>query len=289
VGLVEALRRAAGVVRWHEPVGGLDRDRLVAAVLVGGGALATMLVSGATLAGSDRADTFAYGRYLDPYTIPLVVLALATLAVRSRDVLLAAGVVVAVCTALVWLNADLVGRPGTRLMVMGTDLWWRLADGALVPALLAGSAVALVGLAGWVVGTRWPEARLAVLALTAPVIGAATVSSHLHLRAVGEVSAGQATAAAAVRDLGDAAPDCLAHDTTNVATYVMWLYRMQLPATEHRRVDLAAGEEPCSHLVVAHERDSVPANCPHAVLVADEPAGSWALWDLPPGVCTQMP
>jgi hypothetical protein len=286
IGLVEAVRRSLGVLRWREPVHGLERDRLATAVLVGAGAVATTLIAGASLAGSDRADTFAYGRYLDPYTIALVVVALATLAMLNSDVIATSFVVVLAATALVWLSADLVARPGTRVMVMGTDLWWRLSEGALIPALLAGSAVALMGLVGWLAAARWPDMATSVLAFAGLVALASTVTSHLHLASVGEVSAGQATASAVVRDLGDAAPACLAHDTTSVPSYVMWLYRMQLPATVHERVDLSGGGTPCSPLVVAHERESVVAECPDALLLADEPMGSWALYEVPAGTCT---
>ena len=288
IGLVEALRRSLGVLRWRQPATGLERDQLAAAVLIGAGAVATMLIAGASLAGSDRADTFAYGRYLDPYTVALAVLAVATLAVMNRDVLTVSFTVVLAATALVWLSADLVARPGTRIMVMGTDLWWRLSDGSLVPALLAGSAVALVGITGWLLAGRWPHALIGVVAFAGAFALASTVTTHQHLANVGRVSAGQATAAELVRDLGDEAPPCLAHDTTGVAVYVLWLYRMQLPGTEHLRVDLAAGGVPCSSLVIAHERDSTLATCPDAVLLAGEPMGSWGLWDVPPGTCTPV-
>ncbi len=289
VGLLDALRRSGRLLRWRDPLDALERDRLVAAVLIGGGALATALVAAASLGGSDRADTFAYGRYLDPYTVALVVLALATPALSSRRLLLIAGAIVAGATAVVWWKADLVARPGMRVMVLGTDLWWRLSDGELVPALLAGCAVALLGLAGWALAGHVPPARAAMVALTALALGASTLSGHLHLRAVGEVSAGQATAAQVLRGMGERAPACLAHDRTGVPTYVLWLYRMQLPATEHRRVDLAAGESPCSNLVVAHERDSLLATCPAAHLIQGEPAGSWALWELAEGACAAVP
>lgn len=280
VGLVEAVRRSVGVLRWREPAVGPERERLAAAVLVGGGAVATLLIAGASLAGSDRADTLAYGRYLDPYTIALVVLALGTLAVRNLDVLATAGVVVVAATALVWSSAGIVARPANRVMVMGTDLWWRLADGELLPALLAGSVMAVLGLVGWFAATRQPGLALPVLALSGLLAVASTVSVHQHLREVGEVSAGQATAAGLVRAMEDGAPGCLAHDTTGVPGYVMWLYRMQLPDLEHRRVDLSAGGVPCSSLVIAHEQESVLARCPEATLLAGEPMGGWALWEV---------
>lgn len=80
--------------------------------------------------------------------------------------------------------------------------------------------------------------------------------------------------------MGSDAPRCLAHDRAHVSTYVMWLYRMQLPDIEHRRVDLAAGEEPCSHLVVGHTALGILAACDDATLLASEPKGTWGLWQI---------
>jgi hypothetical protein len=285
VGLVEAVRRSVGGLRREPPAPGLERATVAVGVLLGAGAIGTLLVAGASLAGSDRADTFAYGRYLDPYTVALAVLALATLAVRNRHVVGSALMVVAAATALVWLSADLVARPATRIMVMGTDQWWRLSDGRLVPALLAGFAVAALGLAGWLAAERWPGATAAPVALGLLLAVTATATSQDHLARVGEVSAGQATAAAVVRAMGDDTPDCLAHDRTEVATYVLWLYRMQLPDLDHQRVDLSAGEAPCSSLVVAHLTESTLAGCPDASVLATEPKGTWGLWEVPTGAC----
>jgi hypothetical protein len=285
IGLVEAIRRGVEALTRGFDLTGVDRERLAAAVVVGGGAVLTVLVAGASLSGSDRADTLAYGRYADPYTVALAVLALATLAVLRRRVVTSAVVILVAAGALVWIDSGVVARPATRIMVAGTDIWWRLSDGRLLPALAATVLVALAGSGLWLLAHRSPRAAVAAIALAGVVMAASTVTSHQHLAAVGRVSAGQATAAAVVRDLGDAAPTCLAHDTTEVATYVMWLYRMQLPATEHRRVDLSAGEQPCSPLVIAHVRESVLAACPDALLLAEEPRGNWGLWEVPAGTC----
>jgi hypothetical protein len=285
IGLVDAVRRGAHAVAQRFAIAGLDRDRLAASAVIGGGAAITIVVAGASLAGSDRADTLAYGRYADPYTVALAVFALSTLAVARRRVLAAAAVVLVAASTMVWLEAGAVARPATRLMVAGTDVWWRLSGGRLLPALLATTLVVAAGIGLWSLRDRVPRAAPVALALAFGVMAASTVTSHLHLAGVGRVSAGQATAASVVRDLGDAAPGCLGHDRTGVASYVMWLYRWQLPATEHRRVDLSAGEEPCSPLVIAHVTDSVLAGCPDAILVADEPRGDWGLWEVPPGTC----
>ena len=286
VGLFETARRLLTGARREPLAAGLERDRLVASVVIGAGAVGTMLIAGASLAGSDRADTFAYGRYLDAYTVALAALALATLAVRHRQVVTSALIVVAAATALVWTSADLVGRPGMRIMVMGTDPWWRWSEGRLLPALFAGSAVAVVGLVGWLAVERRPQLVALPLGLALALGLGATVTSQDHLSTVGFISSGQATAAAVVSERGHDVPSCLAHDRTEIASYVMWLYRMQLPDIEHRRVDLAAGEAPCSTLVIAHTTSSTLATCPAATLLADEPRGSWGLWEVPDGACT---
>src|SRR5690606_13611476 len=119
---------------------------------------------------------------------------------------------------------------------------WRWSDGRLLPALFAGSAVATLGLLGWLAARQVRTGAIAPLTIAAGLMFTATFTSQQHLRNVGEVSANQATAAGVVRALGSDAPRCLAHDRAHVSTYVMWLYRMQLPDIEHRRVDLAAGE-----------------------------------------------
>lgn len=285
IGLFETARRLLTGLR-REPIApGIERERLAAAVLIGAGAVGTLMIAGASLAGSDRADTFAYGRYLDAYTVALAALALGTMAVHNREVVASALIVVVAATALVWTSADLVGRPGMRLMVMGTDPWWQWSDGDLLPALFAGSTVATLGLIGWMVAERWPRVLALPLVLALGLGVVATVTSHDHLASVGFVSSGQATTAEVVEAMGDDAPDCLAHDRTDVATYVMWLYRMQLPDIEHRRVDLSEGEVPCSNLVVAHATASALATCDDAILLAEEPRGSWGIWEVPPGTC----
>jgi hypothetical protein len=145
--------------------------------------------------------------------------------------------------------------------------------------------MAVIGLVGWLVVERRHELLALPLGLALVLSVGATVTTQDHLSTVGFISSGQATAASVVAERGDDAPPCLAHDRTEVASYVMWLYRMQLPALEHRRVDLAAGEAPCSELVIAHTTASVLAACDEATLLADEPRGSWGLWAVPAGSC----
>ena len=47
------------------------------------GAVGSVLVGGWTLTGSDRADAVLYGRYLDPWAVPLAIVALGWMATRS--------------------------------------------------------------------------------------------------------------------------------------------------------------------------------------------------------------
>ncbi|MBK5223921.1 MAG: hypothetical protein JJE52_13830 [Acidimicrobiia bacterium] len=243
-----------------------------------------LLGSGASLAGSDRADTFAYGRYLDPYAIALVVFAMGSGAFRRRRELAVALASVVAAGALVAVTVEGDLRAPLRIMVLATDPLWQLADGRLV-----GVALGVAVLSGVVIGCAWVAARasgtasrVATAMVVVIVLGlamTATVTGQRHVAAVGEVAAGQATGAAVVAAESSGAM-CLAHDRGGVPSYALWLYRLALPDLEHRRVSLADGDRPCSPLVVASTRADHRPGCAEAELLVDEPQGSWGVWDL---------
>ena len=106
-----------------------------------------------------------------------------------------------------------------------------------------------------------------------------TPLNHTHLAEVGEIAAGQASTAAFVPET----VSCLAHDVATTKPYTPSLYQLTLPHIQHRRVDLAAGEQPCSAYLIAGF--DVPDKCPNARLVAKEIRGQWGLWYNPDEEC----
>ena len=294
----------------------------VVAVFVSVGALAVVLLGGWTLVGSDRVDTVLYGRYVDPWAVPLAVVALAWISTqRSRR---HSHVLITTTVLTLAAYAAVLGAPGMfdgeprRIMTLSLSSAWSLTDGRLgavttaaVVLTLAGVLLAAVVLnrASAGISARVPEgpgvavpstagvcdehsgrqrARLLVggtLVAAVLVLGTvSTVSNHRHLADVGAIARDQVTAAAEVADIvGAGGLSCLAHDRARVPEYALWLYRMELPSITHERVSLSSGEAPCSAFVIAH--DDLVERCTNARHLVDEPAGAWALWYLPAREC----
>lgn len=286
------------------------------------GAFGAVLLGGWTLTGSTRADTLLYGRYVDPWAVPLVVLTLARLATRQRTTPSASSLLAVSAAVAVAACAVVVGVAGSyedaarRIMTLSFTPAWTGLDGRLGAVAVAALVATLLGvlLAALALrrhpptgedgtsppptsdtdrrGARWHTtnaANIATGALVAAVLvlgAAATVSNHRHLADVGAVARGQVTAAPTVAlAVEHDGLNCLAHDRTSVPDYALWLYRLELPHIAHERVRLATGGTPCSELVIAH--DDLALRCTNARHLIDEPAGKWALWHLPGGTCTR--
>ena len=281
------------------------------------GAVGAVLVGGWTLTGSDRADAVLYGRYLDPWAVPLAIVALGWLATRSgrrrpdsRVLAVSAAVSLVACAVVVGTAGSYDAAP-RRIMTLSFSPAWVWLDERLSLVAVAALGVTLVGVLAAAAVVRCggvardhvaappPEsaesgkpprrylASGAAVALVAAAVGlgaAATVLNHRHLADVGAVARNQVTAAHAVADAADFANlDCLAHDRTSMPDYALWLYRMEVPEIAHERVHLSDGSTSCSELVVAD--DDLAQRCTNARRLVDEPAASWALWHLPGRMC----
>lgn len=303
-----------------------DSSTWSVATFLSTGATGVVLIGGLALAGSDRADVFAYGRYVAPWAVPLVAVGLAALAElasgrrdaersligrpfverrRRRPSTLVAAAVgfggVMVGVALVFAP-DAALRPALGVMTLSTGALWMVAgsanvDGVVVAAaVLVGVSLTLVFFAtGWRAAPtkarrlgrasetgatreahggsadRLLRAGSAVLAITlAAVLTVLTlVRNYDELGEAAEVAAAEMSAARHVRDhlaqldvahasaSSDELPGhlCVAHDRSgiggDVAAYVTWLYRFELSEFEHRFVDISAGEQTCSAVVIA--------------------------------------
>ncbi|WP_419842761.1 hypothetical protein [Candidatus Poriferisodalis sp.] len=260
------------------------------------GALAVVLLGGWTLTGSNRADALLYGRYVDPWAVPLSATALAWLGTWRRSCrpasVLSASTATAVlaCVVIVGVSAG-YDAPARRIMTLSFSPWWSWLGGRLGAVAIAALCVAVGGivLAATVSRSRGQSAGggLVLGTLVAAVLAVsavATVSNHRGLADIGAVARGQVTAAAIVSEAVAAdGLSCLAHDETSVPDYALWLYRLEVPQIRHERVRLRAGARACSELVIAH--DSLAGRCTNARRLIDEPAASWSLWQLPERTC----
>ncbi len=298
-------------------------DPLTAALLcLALGAIGAVMLGGWTLTGSARADALLYGRYVDPWAVPLVAVTLAQLASRRRSRPNASSLLGASAAVAVIACAVVVGSAGgydaapRRIMTLSFSPAWTLFDERLGAVAVAALVVALLGVVLAAVALRGrapvghgeivasapaptsgaatdaarvdaasvPGVAMGALVTVVLVLGAvATVSNHRHLADVGAVARDQVVAAGTVADAVDDGLTCLAHDRASVPEYALWLYRLELPEIDHERVELDDGDRLCSELVVAH--DDLAQRCTNARRLVDEPAASWALWHLPERTC----
>lgn len=363
IGLVAGLGLAMGLVRRRrerdldEPrasalptdgsrpsrASGFTEPIAAALVCLAIGAFGAVLLGGWTLTGSARADALLYGRYVDPWAVPLAVVALAWLAARpttprggsatsgigaspgpaafprsplpsSGSAVLgtAAAVAVVTCAVVVGVAGGYDAAP-RRIMTLSLSPAWAWLDERLSAVAVAALVLTLLGvlLAAAALRRRVelgedetspppisdmdrrdtrprtakiPDVALIALVAAVLVLGAvATVSNHRHLADVGAVARDQVVSAGTVSEAVDDGLTCLAHDRSSVPEYALWLYRLELPEITHERVQLEAGDRPCSELVIAH--DDLAQRCTNARHLVDEPAASWALWHLPERTC----
>ncbi|WP_419837786.1 hypothetical protein [Candidatus Poriferisodalis sp.] len=134
--------------------GGSQRgDPLAAtALFVALGAVGAVLVGGWTLTGSDRADAVLYGRYLDPWAVPLAIVALGWLATRSarqrrdsRVLAVSAAVPLVACAVVVGTASSYDASP-RRIMTLSFSPAWIWLDERLALVAAAALGVTLVGL-----------------------------------------------------------------------------------------------------------------------------------------------
>ncbi len=157
-------------------------------------------------------------------------------------------------------------------MTLELGIFWYGLNENLNAILLA---VALVGCVSILGLRRGPLLPLVILGLIAVP---STWVDHQHLHNVGQISQDQVTAAKALPE----ATTCLAHDSSS-KHYAMWLYRLELPAVQHQRLDLRAGATPCGGYVIA-DIDALKS-CEGAQMIIQEPRASWGLWQYPSEGC----
>ncbi len=319
IGLVAGLRLA--LERFWRQQETRSPDALTAGLMcVAFGALGALAAGSWTLTGSERADVLLYGRYVDPWAVPLAVLALAWLTTRhsghsghstqhstrhsscrrTSAVLGTSAVAALISCVLVVVAADGYDAAPRRIMTLSFSPAWVWLNERLTAVAFAAFVFTLVGVLLAAVALRhkrvpMPRAVKAPYVATGMLVAAvltlsaaATVSNHRHLADVGDVAREQVTAALSVTgavDAGavDAGLACLAHDQMLVPEYALWLYRLELPQISHERVRLETGDRPCSELVIAD--DDLTQRCANARHLVDEPAASWALWHLPERTC----
>lgn len=245
-----------------------------AAVFFGISAVGVLLMGGLALAGSDRVDTLLYSRYIGPWAIPLVVVAVATASTRmiSRRSIYLSLSLICLAAISVLASAHLVAGTPRTIMTLDMSALWSLADGRLVVTALAAAAISSLSL--MTVRKNLIVAPILLVSLAVPSL----LIAHQNLHGVGEIADGQAATSELVPDY----VGCLAHDVST-KSYAMWLYRLELPDIDHRRVDITSGEQPCGPYVVAER--SAFADCNGAQLVGVEPRASWGLWEYPSQGC----
>lgn len=238
-------------------------------------ALGMLILGGWVLAGSARIDTIMYGRYIGPWAVPLTVVGLAAVcrgAMNRRTMLwVLIPTAIAVVTTVA-ASSQVTGKP-RQIMTLSLGSVWRMFDERLVWVALAGLAITLLAVTAAQRGPLTPAALFVLIAVSS------TAVNHYHLHEVGQIADGQVTTAALVPD----GIVCLAHDSST-KSYAMWLYRLQLPNIDHRRVDLTTGGLPCGPYVVAGSE--ALNDCPTAELVGIEPRANWGLWRYPRQACS---
>ncbi|MDP6862716.1 MAG: hypothetical protein QGH80_03430 [Acidimicrobiales bacterium] len=238
-------------------------------------AIGMLLLGGWVLTGSARIDTLMYGRYMGPWVVPLTVIGIVAVAQRtigSRAQIFAVLLTVAGVITAISASGD-QSFEARRIMTLSQSSLWATFDMRLVPVAVAAGVIAILGI------TSIRHGPLIPLALVVMIAASSTVVNHVHLRGVGRIADGQTTTAVLVPD----DVPCLAHDIST-KHYALWLYRLELPEKHHRRVNLAAGEEPCGNYVIA-ATDALN-DCGDATLLAAEPAATWGLWRYPSAGCT---
>ena len=251
-----------------------------AATFLSVSSIGMLLLGGWVTAGSERNDTLLYGRYIDPWVVPLALLGIVALIQLRRHLPRLSILVVAssAAAAVILSFAHHVTIPGRRIMTSSLGIFWSWSDGQIRPALLWSLSAGVLGLLLMCIRRR--DALFIAASLLLLIASASTVSNHRYLAEVGRVAEGQAESIASLPlDVS-----CLGHDTESTKSYALWLYRLRAPSVEHQRLKVADGELPCQGYVIAG--DEVVNHCLGAVQIARESRAAWGLWRYPVAGCS---
>jgi len=242
--------------------------------------LAGMLIlGGLVLAGSNSSDTLLYGRYVDIWSLPLLIVGLQTpfKMVSCRWPLRLLMLYGVITFLVLWGASSSTVFAGRRIMTLSLGGLWDIFNGEFVGVALAALVVTIFPLLCFIISPSRGK-KVAVLLVFALGISA-TISNHQHLAEVGRISAGQTKTAALV----GGQETCLTHDSSSTKPYAVWLYRLQLPELHHTRLDASQVAQWCGLYIIAS--DSVAVNCAGIQLVAMEERADWGLWLHPEQGC----
>jgi hypothetical protein len=271
IGLVIGIMALVNVCRRH--------DASVVSAFLALSVLGMVALGGLALAGSDRIDTFFYGRYIDIWSVPLSIVAITSLQSKrlSRaNTNLGIGFSLA-SLILIIANSGLAAVEPRRIMTLSLAGLWELASNQISIVVVIGTFITVI--AFWA-SNREPKLRLFLpIFLFVTVAIPSSILSHTHLHSVGEIAEGQTKTAI----LLPSEVRCLSHNQKNVPSYALWLYRLQLPEIRHERTSIEAGQEPCSRYLIA-DLEHV-SDCKDIELLGSEPKGTWGLWYYPTRLC----
>jgi hypothetical protein len=235
-------------------------------------ALGMIVLGGLALAGGNHTDVILYGRYLDPWALPLSLVAISILPKRmlSKRLLLVGIALVTTSVALTLISADITNLPIRRIMTLSLSSIWILANQNIMVVVLLGGLISSLGLLATALN---PESygKAVIIALIVLSL-CSTFLNQSHLDRVGVISAGQSTITGDI----PVGLDCLSHDVATTKSYAIALYRLKLPDIRHERVDLRESPVLCSNYLVS--TGQYLENCEEAELIAEEPRASWGLW-----------
>lgn len=238
--------------------------------------ISSVLMSGLgawVLAGSNRSDTLMYGRYMDPWLVPLTILGLIFVFGESLDrrKLIWSGLLcILICLSTVLISADEVSVPGRRIMTVSLGKFWSLANGNLIPTALAVASITVIAIFVFTFRSRIGLIGLLCFAFLASV--ATLVSNQQHFYRVGQVAQGQVTVASLLPDQAQ----CLMYDMETIRPYAPWLYRLQNPELRHQILTGSPEQKRCGSYVIAGKK--IAERCDQVELVAMEPSAEWGLW-----------
>ena len=238
-----------------------------------------VILGGVVLTGGKQADVFLYGRYIDLWAIPLSVLGICCIhrhALTLKTALASLFISLSGLLAAMLCSSAVEGPP-RRIMSLSLGSVWQLFDGRLLPTTLVGASLVLLLSFGI---SKNIYCRLAPVLLSLLLLsGSSTYLDHLHLAKVGRIADGQVTTSR----LLPRNSDCLSYDSTTVKSYALWLYRLELPDLNHKRIRLSDSERPCGSYVIAGV--GALADCQGATLLGSEPRADWGLWAYPQTGC----
>lgn len=252
----------------------IRRRRCDAKAFLAVSALGMFFLGAWTLAGSSRVDTLLYGRYIGPWTLALALVGLTAIRKSKIERSLCAAMLVSAISAVTFClaAANQTSEPVRRIMTLELGILWSLLGENLNFILLSAGVISCLGILSF---RRGPLISLIILGLIAVP---STWVNHRHLHNVGQIAEGQTAAASAL----PLEATCLAHDIS-AKHYSLWLYRLELPEVEHKRVNLASGAAPCGNHVIAGTE--ALKFCDAAEMVIKEPRANWGLWTYPTQGC----